>query len=278
MPDCGEVQRSILQYYRHACDLEYLAEVIGAVERPALDRLIVDLLAGNADDVQRTCIFIRDLILPGSQHEGCKAFSEAYFGSPVVEALERLTSEARHFIGWHAIYTLGKTGSKSSLPALRGTFHARFETDPLLVPKLLGEIFWLDEREDGQLIEEAVGSSQYLTRWAILGMYDCRSEEAGSPGRELRVRTYAQLLRDSNERVRAEAEYQQALLDLESKRAGMAKAERRAATREVERSKPLHCFSDVEVRFYNHLHENGKEDYSVSELDEFVRSLPVKRP
>jgi len=129
-----------------------------------------------------------------------------------------------------------------------------------------------------------LSSAQYLTRWAVLDILGSRAypEEVASPEWQLRVRLYTQLLRDPTQRVRAEAEYQQALLDFEAEyrqalldhtthSASMSTAVRRAARREIERRRPSMCFSDLEVAFGNYLYHNARQDYTVSELDQFVQ-------
>jgi len=291
MPDHAEVQRSIRQYYPHLHNRQYLDEVFQSVERTVIDRSIVELLcSGNAEDFTNTCLFIRDLVLLGPKPEECESL-EQFCGPSVVSTLEDFTTAPNHHRRSQAIYTLGKIGSKSSLPALRRTFQAQFEKDPLLLPGLLFEIFWLEEKEDAALIEEAAVSAQYLTRWAILDVLDKRPspEDLASPEWQLRVLVYARLLEDPHARVRAEAEYQHALLDFEAQylravaegttdSAETSKAVRRAARREIERRRPSLCFADLEVRFYNHLHNRASDDYTVSELDEFVRSYSIKTP
>ncbi len=283
--DNAGIERLILGYSEHFEDMQYLAELVSSVERAALDNSIVELLrSGNAAAIGEACLLVRDLVLLGSRNEKCRQFRESYFDSSVVRALEELVTAPNLHIRRQAVYTLGKTGSVSSLPVLHHAFHDLLESDPLLVPGLVGEIFWLEGREIPDLIDEAVSSAQYLTRWAVLYIFACRAnpEDMSSPEWQLRIRLYTRLVRDPSAWVRAEAEYQKAFFDYEAEyrqalldgtmaSPSMSKKARRDARREIERRRPSMCFVDLEIAFNNHLYENAMESYTVSELDEFVR-------
>jgi hypothetical protein len=268
--DDADIERLILGYSNHLEELQYLADVAGAVEPAALESAIIGLLLSeDATRIWHTCALIQGLVLLRPPHDACRSFRESYPRSSVVGALEGLVTAPDHRIRSHAVYTLGKTGSTHSLPVLRHAFHSLLEKDPLLLPSLASEILWLEKEHSLDLIDEALASGQYLTRWASFGIIQGLSDD-----RQLKTRVCARLLGDSNSRVRAEAEYEQALLDHQANSDSMTKTARRAARREIERRRPPLCFANLDIAFGNYLYHHSRRDYTVSELDQFVRQQP----
>lgn len=141
----------------------------------------------------------------------------------------------------------------------------------------MDESFWLEDEDSLDFVDKALTSERYLTRWAVLEILDrmARRPQRDSPEEHLRNRALTQLLRDPHPRVRAEAEYRQAILDHEANAAATPKAERRVARREIERQRPALVFERLETLFHNHLHGTGRKNYTVSELDEFVQRQPI---
>jgi hypothetical protein len=164
------IQEAILNYIDYLEDPAYFASLLGASEtHDLIDALINLLRSGDHERVGSTCLFIRDLILIAPKHNLGIPFRDAYSASPLVPELERLVLADNHFIRRHAIYTLGKTGSTGSVPALHHAFHVLWESDPLLLPSLVTEIWGLEDRKSWSLIDTMITNRRYITRWAALG-------------------------------------------------------------------------------------------------------------
>ncbi|OWY67692.1 hypothetical protein B7486_29990 [cyanobacterium TDX16] len=127
-----KVKISILQYINYINDGEYLAELFD---------IINELL--RSDDFETfdlTCLFIRDLVLIGNRHETCQEFIENYPDSSVVKTSEHLLFDTNYFTCKQAIYTLGKTCSYNSVNAMTQAFNTFRDTNPILLPRLVGEM------------------------------------------------------------------------------------------------------------------------------------------
>lgn len=228
-----------LRYPDHLGDPAFLASLLA---RPGLaDALTAMLRTGEPGEVAAACLLVRDLVLLAPRHGLGAEFRDALPASPVVPALEALLETDAWSARADAVYTLGKTGSTGSLPALRRVFGERLETDPLLLSRLAGEIGWLERGPDLALAERMAASPGFLTRWAALDMFASwhAAGEADAPWLRLRERLRA----EAHPLVRAEAES--------------------GADADV-------TFSDVETWFGNHLHAAGRRDYTVEELERFV--------
>lgn len=115
-----EIKRLILGYPDHLEDFEYAAGIVTAVDRPTLDRLLIELLrSAEVEDVGGASLFLQDLVTLGHKHEKCHGFREGYYGS----ALDDLVTSPEHFIRKIAVGTIGKMGTASSLPVLHRAFH-----------------------------------------------------------------------------------------------------------------------------------------------------------
>jgi hypothetical protein len=267
-----EIERRILGYRDHLEDRQYLADLSAAADGPRLNDAIISLLrSADAGAVANTCLFIRDVVLLEDTGEHYSTFRNSYPDSQIVGSLEELVRAPEYTIRRQAVYTIGKTGGgSSSLPILHEAFRFFLERDPLLLPRLAFEIFWLEEEDSLGLIDDVLGSGQYLTRWAAFDVLPTSPERNGREW-QLRRRVCIQLLKDANPRVRAEAVYQLAVLNRDPAAHSLSKAARRAASREIERQRPSLCFSNLEILFGNYLYHNARHDYDALELDQFVQ-------
>lgn len=263
------IQEAVLNYIDHLEDPAYFASLLGASETRDLIDVLLDLLrSGDHKQVGSTCLFIRDLILIAPKHNLGIPFRDAFFRSPLVPALEHLVLADNHLIRRHAIYTLGKTGSTGSVGALHHAFDVLRENDPLILPCLIGEIWWLEERKSWSLIDTMMTSQRYTTRWAALGTLTSWSGDGEL--QDIKQRCYASLRVDEHPLIRAEAEYENQQLMFEQRLLELTRTEKKKQRREIERYKPVVSFADIEVWFGNYLHANHLNNYVIDDLDRFI--------
>lgn len=271
------IATKILHYLDYLQDTDYLATIVNSASSPELCNIINDLLQSEDNEiVSSTCLFIRDLVLFGSRNSDCEQFVQGYLESSIAKTLEQILSSPNHFVRKEAVYTLGKTCSYGSVPALNQAFSALRDIDPILLPRLIGEIGWLGGNF-WALLDSMMGSQVYMTRWAVI---DVLSEFCGDDARaqdELfqgKFRCTDQLRRDSNILIQAAAEYEYQLLKFSSEMFNLPKAERKKKRKDIEQQyKPAFSFAHLSSAFTNYLFANGLTQYSVSELETFISDI-----
>lgn len=272
------IASSILQYLNHLQDRDYLALVANSTSATQLCRVINELLQSEDDEVvSSACLFIRDLVVLGSQHPGCEKFVQGYAESSIVTTLEQLIFSPNHFTRKQAIYTLGKTCSDGSAAALTQAFWVFRDTDPILLPRLIGEIGWLGAETFWALLASMIDSSVYATRWAVIAVLDEFGGDNAQTQDELfqyKFKCMKQLRQDSNSLVQAEAEYKYQLLKLRSEAYDLPKADYRKQRKNLKREyEPALCFTYVSSAFLYHLCANNLRQYSIDELELFIASM-----
>ncbi|MBD2078830.1 HEAT repeat domain-containing protein [Leptolyngbya sp. FACHB-17] len=265
----------ILQYLNHLQDNDFIAEVITSKPLTELCDIINTLLRSKDEEVvSLACLFIRDLIQLNRDHPSCKEFAEKYPQSSIVKTVEQLLFSTSHFIRRHAIYTLGKTCSYNSVGALNRAFIELRDTDPLMLPWLIGEMRWLGAENPWELVESMMASSSFMTRWAVLENLEYSYRDVQDELYE-RVCQYLERLRqDLNTYVRQETEYKYQLLRFRSEMDKLPKADRKKRRRALEHEyNPSLHFSSISSAFTYHLSTKGLEQYSVDELEAFVTDM-----
>jgi hypothetical protein len=271
------IATSILQYLDRLQDDEYFPRIVNSISAVNLLKIINELLkSGDDETVRLTCIFIRDLVLLGPPHPDCENFGKDYLESSIITTLEELIFSPNHFIREQVIYTLGKTGSSKSIPALNQAFSKFLNTDPILLSRIVMEMGWLGAENFHSLVEPIVSSPIYMTRWAIIPMLP------GFFGDDLQVGRLAcleQLRRDSNPLIQAEAEYEYQLLKFHGNMHNLSKTDRKKQRKALKQQyKPACCFDYMSMMFGNYLYTGGMTEYSISDLEIFIsnmtRSLP----
>jgi HEAT repeat protein len=269
---------SILNYLDYLQDVDYLATLVNSVSSVELCNIINELLQSeNIETVSSTCLFIRDLALFGLQHPDCKTFVQGNSWAAIVTIIEQLLFSQNHFIREQAIYTLGKTGSYSSIPVLNQAFNAFRDIDPLLLPRLIGEMGWLGAENLWALLDSMISSPVYITRWAVLSVLPEFGGDDAQVQNELfqgKFKCIEQLHQDSNPLIQAEAEYEYQLLKFRSEMHNIPKAERKKNRKNLERYyKPAFCYDGISIRFTNYLYTKGLTQYSVDELEAFISTM-----
>jgi hypothetical protein len=85
------IATKILHYLDYLQDTDYLATIVNSLSAAELCNIINALLQSeDTETVDSTCLFIRDLVLFGSQHPDCEQFVDDYSESAIVKTLEQL--------------------------------------------------------------------------------------------------------------------------------------------------------------------------------------------
>jgi hypothetical protein len=272
------VATSILHYLDYLQSVDYLAAIVKSVSSVELDNIINELLQSENDEtVSSTCLFIRDLVLFGSHNPDCEKFCQGYSESSIVKTLEQLLFSPNHFIRKEVVYTLGKTCSYSSLPMLNQAFSRLRDIDPILLPRLIGEMGWLGTENFWAFLESMTTSPVYMTRWAVI---DVLSEFVGDDARvqdqlfQNKFRFTEQLRRDSNILIQSEAEYEYQFLKFRSDTYNLPKAQRKKKRKDLERNyKPTFRFYHISTAFTKYLYTEGLTQYSVGEFEAFISNI-----
>ncbi|AFY82299.1 HEAT repeat domain-containing protein [Oscillatoria acuminata] len=270
------LKTKILNYLNYLNDSDYIVEIVSS---PGADETLIQLLhSEELETFALTCLFITDSVLMGFQNQICQEAWESQTKLAIVPELERLILSDNHFIRKQVIYTLGKICSYDSIPILLQAFHQFRDQDPILLPRLVGELFWLgvDHRED--VIETMIASPRYLTRWAVLTILGELIYNSPDETDEIFLMKYKfceSLCDDSNFLVQAEAnyEYQFLKLNLRWRQENLSKSEYKKQKKELQRLKPSLSFFQVSGPFDNYLYGNQLYHYSIEELETFVGQL-----
>jgi hypothetical protein len=266
----------ILNYLNYLNDSDYLAEI---VKSPKADETLIQLLhREDLETINATCLLIRDYVRLASQNPICQEGWESHSKGVIVPELERLVLSNNHFIRKQVIYTLGKICSYDSIPILLRAFHQFRDQDPILLPRLVGELFWLGVDHPGDIIQSMITSPQYLTRWAvltILGELIYNSPDETDEIFLMKYKVCESLGEDSNFWVKAEAnyEYQFLKLNLRWRPENLSKSEYKKQKKELQGLKPGLSFYQVSGQFDNHLYGKQLYHYSIEELETFVEQL-----
>ncbi len=266
------LESKIRNYLNYLGDSEYIAKIV--TSPGALDALIKSLQSDDNEIIGDTCLFIRDLVLSRLRNDTCKQFWDSESKSVIIPILEHLLFAENHFIREHVIYTLGKICSYDSLPVMLDAFYQLRDRDPILLPRFVGELFWLGVDNPWKILESMIASGQYTTRWAvieILGKIGYDSQDREETFLNLR-RFYAQLRLDAYTLVRAEAEYKYHILDLQRRkyRENLSKSDYRKHKKEINKLEPSLSFVSMEVQFRNYIYQHSLFKYTIEELQSFI--------
>lgn len=247
-------------------DTEYIAKIVNAFPFIKTSALICTMLRSTEyETFSMTGLFLRDAILYGNRNKDCHQFIIDYPESLIVKSLEELIFSDNYFIQAEAIYTLGKTCSRSSKDALSQAFDQFRDSAPFLLHKLLNEMQWLGVEDLEHCIEQMANSSRYLTRWAAVKYVYSYTLEYQTPPARVEM-----LLRDQYKVIRKEAEYeyQRALKSLQ--RPTLSKAEQRQSAKNLKKIEPTISFEIASGKFRNYLSQNGLSSYKTTDLEAYI--------
>lgn len=272
MSDPPSLRNSITSYLDHLQDVKWIetlverhgvADVLGACARV--------LAKGDPSETHEVTTFLRDIGIYGIVSDGVVARVREAMPTGILPKLRLLLRSPVFEVRKAAIYTIGKLTFPAEAKALRSVFPLYVERDPFCLASLFFELSWLGDRRGVEArLKQTIRHKRYLIRWSALGFFDC----AGADER-FRRQCLDALSTDSNPYVAAEAQHQLARLDLE--RAGAKanwspKADWRNKRRQLEEAQPSITFNMLELRFLNEPARRRKRDYSIAELDEFMRA------
>jgi hypothetical protein len=241
--------------------------------------VINELLQSTDDEiVSSTCGLIRDLVLFSNQHSDCETFSRNYETSSILQTIEQLLFSQNYFIRRAAVYTLGKTCSYSSVSILNQAFSTFRDSDPLLLPRLMGEMGWLGAENFWQLLDSMTESQYYMTRWAVVEILPEFLEEAEGQNELFlgKIRCLEKLRKDSNRYVQANSEYQYQILKFRSEMHNLSKPDRKKMRKVLEQNyKQSLDFSYISNRFEYYLRSKNLTQYSMDDLEKFVEIINI---
>ncbi|ALF55546.1 hypothetical protein ACX27_26285 [Nostoc piscinale CENA21] len=267
------LETKIIQYLSHLEDSDYMAEV---VTTPGAAETLIKILQDDDDEIMSYAgLFIRDFVLICSRNETCKIPWETQLKPVIIPELERLIFAENHFIRKQVIYTLGKICSYDSIPILVQAFYEYRESDPILLPRLLGELFWLGVENRLDILESMINSQYYTTRWAVINLlgefiYHSQSEEDGTFS--MKYNFSEKLRNDSNPLIKAEAEYEYQLLALNHRKLqeNMAKSDYKKQRKDLKKLEPCLTFFRVSLQFSHYMVANNLSTYTMQELETFI--------
>ncbi|BAY07081.1 HEAT repeat domain-containing protein [Calothrix sp. NIES-2098] len=267
------LETKILNYLSYLGDSEYMVEIV--TSPGAVDSLIKLLHSDNPEIVSYASLFITDFVLSGSRNNICKESWETQLRSKIIAELEHLVLINNHFIRKQVIYTLGKICSYDSVPVLLQAFHELRDRDPILLPRLVGELFWLGVENRFDILEIAIASKHYTTRWAVLellGEFIYRVPDEEDETFLMQYKFYEQLRHDSHRFVKTEAEYKYQISELNHRKhqENMSKSEYKKLYRELNKLKPSLTFFGISLQFCNYMSRNNLSIYTIEELENFI--------
>jgi hypothetical protein len=264
------LETNIRNYISHLGDSEYMAEIVTSPN--AVDTLIKLIQIHDGD----TCLFIRDFVIACSRNDICKQVWENELELAIIPELEKLLFVDNHFIRRTIIYTLGKICSYSSIPIMLNLFSQVRDKDPIILPLLVGELFWLGVDNGWQIVESMTTSNNYITRWSVMEtlgrfIYSSHEDETFL----IRYKFCQQLRSDIHLLVRTEAEYEYQFLEFNrQKHQDMSKSDYKKQTKALKKQLEPHLyFSNVAIQFSNSLYQQNLYTYSIQELENFINQL-----
>jgi hypothetical protein len=263
------IKALIRDYGDHHQDPSFIEDLFSGNNSEQLALAIRELLQEQDSEVIGiTLFFVRDLVLTPGRDKHDTPFRVIVFETPILSTIEGLVNSPNYFVRGQAIYTLGKIGSTQSIPKLYQLFQQTKETDPLLAPRIVSELWWLQSEKDWMIIQNLADATNYLTRWAACGVLSVYSEENNQ---QIVVKEVLELLRDdTNKYIRDEARYQLQELVYRRERGGLTKPERKTRRIVIRSAQPLFTFADINTWFENKMHEGKAVSYTVEELMYFV--------
>jgi hypothetical protein len=199
-----DLKQRILDYNFEEDELDEIGEMTSAEE---LFTVLNQLLESDETEaVNMTLGFIRDFMTMNLSPER-EAICDRYPDSSLVKAIEQLLFRPNHFMRRAAVYTLGKTCSYSSVDTLTRAFYQFRDSDPILLPRLLGELGWLGGEALDECVISMAESSVYMTRWASIPMLSQFGDLYNDEMYQRKSKRFQQFRNDENILIRQEAEY-----------------------------------------------------------------------
>lgn len=266
----------VLSYIDHLEEESYVREAVADHGVPDLIAAVVQAVDTlQCEDVTKAGLFVIDLCIGVLGTELAAEARSLLPSSGLFDGLARCLHAPTFSVRSHAVYTLGKLTFRENLALLERTFRERRDSDPLLMPDLLFEAFWLEPHDDSHWARtrNLAESPNCLSRWAALAVIEkhFKSEPVATVDDIL-----ARSTRDSFLPIRAEAAYRQAECNRQIANRSLTKEQFRAerSRLKVERShveglRPKLTFDHLGATFLNsHRHP----DYTTADVLAFLDS------
>lgn len=271
-----EIVQLNIKHYSYGCDLDYLLNIVNTLSFAEIEKHICQLLkSSDAETVSETCFAIRDLIVSYShRYNEFAEFGAKYPESSIVTTVESLLFYKNRNTVHSAIYTLGKTCSYSSIPALNKAFYHLRDTDPFILPRLFCEMSWLGLENFWELVDSMIYSEVDFTRWAVINLLPEFIYENEEGYIHIlfhdKFKYLEHLKQDSNEFVRIEADHKYRMLDFKRIAEDLAKKERNKKRKELEKEyQSILNFDSLSMSFERYLSYKKFNSYTISQLEDF---------
>jgi len=168
-----------------------------------------------------------------------------------------------------------------SVPVLLKAFYEYRESDPILLPRFIGELFWLGVENRSDILESMVDNQYYTTRWAViklLGEFIYHSPNEQDATFSMKYNFSEKLRNDSHPLIKAEAEYEYQLLALQHRKLqeNMSKSDYKKQRKDLKKLETYFCFSDVVNLFSYYMSTNNFSTYTMQELETFIDNKTQK--
>jgi hypothetical protein len=200
-----ELAEKILNYNFETDELDEVGEMASADELFAVLNQLLE--SGTEEQIINALGFIRDFMIMSVSPER-KDIRDRYPESSLVKTIENLLFSPNHYVRNGAIYTLGKTCSYSSVNTITEAFYHFRDSDPILLPKLLGELGWLRGETWEECSLSMLESPSYLTHWAAIPMLSRFIDLYNHARYHFKAQQFDRLRNHDNILVRQEAEYE----------------------------------------------------------------------
>ncbi len=272
----------VRDYIDHLEDGAYVRELFASEGVGGVSRVLVAMLrSGDAHEANAAFLFIRDVV----NYAMVPVFTAYLPRCGIFDALRANLYAPDYAIRRGSIYTIGKIGPRANARLLAEAFPIYLQRDPLLLPGLLFELFWLTRHARQWTYLHAVAASpHFLVRWSLLDDSASPLPSLGGHEKYERRRLERLLFRlasDPYPLVRADADYRRRVLPSQKEERQWRLGDRRALWRRLGQGEPELTFTTMHMLFSNYLAVVERKDYDLETLDAFVRyrqEHPIPRP
>ncbi|MBV6628066.1 MAG: hypothetical protein KI793_34965 [Rivularia sp. (in: Bacteria)] len=275
MQNSEELVQLNIQHYSYRQDLDSLLNIVNTISFSEFETILCKLLQSqDREIVSNTCFTIRDLIVCYSnRYDEFAEFGKRYPESLIVKTLESLLFSKNRYTVLDAIYTLGKTCSYSSIPALNKAFYHLKDIDPFILSRLFCEMIWLGLENFWELIYSMISSENEFTRWAAVQEFPAFIEKDGEEKSVLLDEKYKYLERlkqDSNKFIRIQAEHRCRMIEFQTVKEELSKKEQNKRRKELEKEyDSILNFETLSRIFQNYLSYKKLNNYTLTQLQDF---------
>lgn len=259
----------ILNYLDHLQPPDYFDRIFYEMTVDELIQSITELLQFDTREVvSDTCVFIRDAILLAPHSPHVQAFRNQVYESDVISHLERLVLSTHYLHRRNAAFTLGKINSVKSIPILHQAVYQLHDRDPIILPRLILEINWLERNDSFDLLTFISKSTNYIARWSLLDILSTFTSMES--WKTIKQPILAALQQEAHPFLQQEALYRYNQSFFNIHHASLSRTKKQQLQKYIRTLEPEMKFEDIDLWFHNHLYEQNKRDYSIEELEQFI--------